>query len=218
LVAEVSFWKNTLLLSTTALTQPLPSFVGITYTGDSSNNPVTIGVPAGIQAGDFMVAFLWFTGGTATGSTLPSGWTLGLNDFSGTVRLSVYYKTAGGSETSFSWTRNGTGLMAGHVEVWRNVAGFNIGTKMTPASTTTAVAPSLTASLLGILLASFFRGGAAGSVATPPAGMTQRDFQSAFGTTIAHYELSPSPAGATGTKTLVWNAGNQTAAVMVQIY
>lgn len=85
-------------------------------------SPVTVPLPAGVLAGDYMLAYLWqiLSGSGAFG--VPSGWTLLRSvQITNGNQANLYFKVAGGSEpASYTWT-NGN-FPAGGIRVYRNVS------------------------------------------------------------------------------------------------
>jgi hypothetical protein len=96
--------------------------------------------------------------------------------------------------------------------VYRNTTQINcIG--MTLADTTASITPTLP----GTLLAWFGVDDNTSTVVTPPAGMTQRHYSGNSDISSATYELSPQPAAATGTKTIVWSSSGQPVSLLFQL-
>lgn len=193
----------------------LPTFIGQSALAGATNPLVVI--PPTTAAGDLMLMFAWW-GGAATSMTTPSGWSVVTTDFSASSRMGVFSKIAGSSEGNISVQRNNTSQVTVVVLSYRGGAGLvdAFGTKFNAASDT-PVAPSITATHTGVLLASFYNASGGNSIVTPPAGMTQRALN-LTGSAAAVYDLKPSPAGATGTKTLVWSISGNSGAILVQIY
>lgn len=104
--------------------------------GVAGAEATTITIPAGHQAGDFLLIFA-FRDGSTTNPTVPSGWTTVTNTFDGTTcSASLGWKiAASASETSGTWT-NATGLIC---LVLRGVPTSNNVTASTSAGTTNTV-------------------------------------------------------------------------------
>lgn len=195
-----------------------PVFVAEASAEAANTVTLTVNKPAGTASGDLMIAVVW--GNSFTALTL-TGWTQVFISTSFSNDLAVFTKTAGGSEPStysFTGTQN---VRTGTIVTYRGGVGAidvqGTGVNSAP-STAISTALSITTTISGVLLATFNNAGPR-TVSTPPSGMTQRSFVTGTsGVATALYELTPSPVGATGNKTLTWNSSNQTAGWLVQIY
>jgi len=87
-------------LVTTVPALAAPAVASVTETAfDTDTTDHNVDMPATVNAGDLLIV-LFTNDGSATVTT-PSGWTaLASNAVNGAVRLSVYYKIAGGTEGS----------------------------------------------------------------------------------------------------------------------
>jgi hypothetical protein len=80
---------------------PAPIFIGISYASNTGTVSLPIGVPAGTQNNDLMLAFTSDAPGTIAGA--PSGWTL-INQLSGGAYDShLYYRVASNEPASYNW-------------------------------------------------------------------------------------------------------------------
>jgi hypothetical protein len=178
----------------------------------SGATSIALNVPAGVVAGDVMIASIAAEG---SGSfTPPSGWSsTGL--FAGATNFGfsgVYYHVAGSSEpASYTWglgtSRKAAGKMVSYVgvenaspiEVTSTIAGASTGTSDSAASITTTLANTKVIMDFGAdySLGTF--------TITPPSGTTQRAsvFTSGSGSHLGGVlqDLTQATAGATGTKT-----------------
>ena len=196
------------------MTQPILRAVGPGVTYYSANS--TIAKPAGVVAGDLMLAFLEADGniGVADWSTLiPAGWTILYQELNGGVSLwwpMVAYKVAGGAEPAsygFSFnTQAGRGVIA----AWSGVSTttpINVSAAQNNStSAATTACPSVTTTSGDCrLVTAYFRRTASGFSFIEPAGMVARfnnDGGAAANSSFGFAELGlPSTAGATGTKT-----------------
>jgi hypothetical protein len=178
---------------------------------------LSINKPAGAQAGD-LVVLLVAHGNLAVSA---SGFTQQATNASGASRLTVLTRLLDGSEgsafavTSSSATKSVIALLYRGGAASVDVAG-------TPSQVTNAtqVAPSVTATQSGILImASGLTAAGTPTITTPPSGMTQRHtIVGSAGMWIAAFDLSPSPAGATGSKSVVWSSSAAGCAGSMQIY
>ncbi len=135
-----------------------PSNPGITFVGagplfDSSTavTTVTVGLPAGVQSGDVLLAQVVVADGNGTVvPTLPSGWTNIRHDSvnNGNKETSwLYYKVAGASEpASYGWNIN-PNWAAGVMGAWRGTSSAPIdnasGATGSGSSQASVSAPSL---------------------------------------------------------------------------
>jgi hypothetical protein len=185
------------------------SYVGESVTvvpGGATTTSITSSLPAGIQAGDFML-FEIALGLDPTALTTPSGWTLLSNTADpGTAPaeagLAVYYKTATGSDTAPSSTATVAARWQSNVRVYRGVDTSNpfidSGTATESGANTTTVhnAPTLTNTDAGAwgIFSFASRQVATPYTATPGSGLTERsdgDTGNA-GTTNLIYETADS--------------------------
>jgi len=186
---------------------------GATTTATLNNGlTLSINVPAGVVAGDVLVATVGKTGSEFVGT--PSGWTRiqHVGDSSTMDFGAFYHVVAGGDPAShsFSWTGSTNRYATGGITAYRNVdndnpvdvngvygsGGGNVTSFPAPSITTTAANEMIVATY----------GVAANATWTPPAGMAERVDQVA-GTSTTYVsieqddELQPGPPGASGTKT-----------------
>ena len=185
-------------------------FRGASSAANATTNSVNIPRPAGLVAGDAMLATIATRGGPTI--TPPAGWTLVRQDVSGTtMRQAVFVRIAGASEpTTYVFTLSSSQSAAGGIVAYSGVdptgpidahgGGVN-------ASSTSITAPSITTTGPGAMLVGLF-GIAQLTTQTPPAGMTERYDQAVPSTntykvtTAGADELAPA-AGATGTRVAV---------------
>ncbi len=125
-------------------------FVGVGTAATAASN--SIGVPSGIRSGDLLLIVC--SSGSIHTLTTTTGWNSILaNPSSGSIRFSVWWKIADGSETANSVTSTQSRLRA-VMFAWRNVASTPVdvapstattgsSTSATPASVTTTVANDL---------------------------------------------------------------------------
>ena len=216
----MSFWTNPALLIGRKKIPP-PVFVSSATGSASPSTTVTINKPAGAAVGDLLVAVVWAFSASGVSST-PAGWTVVASLFSGTFRYAVYAKIVDGSEGgSFSFSLSSSAGRNGQILCFRGGVGAVdvVGSKTENTSATIATASSLAATKAGLLLAFFVVNSQGRTVSADPAGMTQRAFLGGGSMAATAYELTPSPAGATPSKTLTWSGtGATVAGLQVQIY
>lgn len=189
-----------------SLTVSLPEFVAsATAAGSAGGFSFSINKPTGTTEGDFMIALVFKYNGT-TGT--PSGWTEIAKTTTGTIRYGLYLKVAGASEpSSYTFPLLDTGFYAASILTYRGGLGevTDIGAPTQNSSSSSISAASMSTASKGVLMAAFagfFSGNP--SVSSGPSGMTQRSARNVTDARTAIYELSPSPAGSTGSKSLSW--------------
>lgn len=196
----------------------LPVIVASSNAGAGNAVTLTVNKPTGTASGDTMYAFVW---GQSFATLTLTGWTQVFIDVSQTIKFAVFKQTAGGSEPSaYSFTGTVGGRSCVMVTTRGGAGLINVqATGINALSSATSTALSITATVLGLLFASF--GNRTNTtITTPPSGMTFVDSEVAAsaGVVSALYRLSPSTAGATGNKSLVWAASVVTGGWLVQIY
>ena len=112
-----------LLLSASLASAPasaVVSHVSATTTAPTgSSTSMTMSLPAGVQAGDLLLAQIALDGNTTLAT--PSGWTLLQND-SNTIVQALYYRFATASETgNVTWTWSNNRRAAGGIVLYRGV-------------------------------------------------------------------------------------------------
>lgn len=160
---------------------------------------LTLAAPAGVTAGDVMLAAIATDGATIT--TL-AGWTL-VRTNGTTNRLAIYSRVAAALETGpYAWVLSTTGASRGTVAAFTGIH------NTTPVDTSgggaanggTKTAPSLTASTNDEMLVTFYDDDQ-NSTFTTPAGMTEiADGSQGGNIALAVDYLAIVATGATGTK------------------
>ena len=195
------------------MTQPVLRAVGAGNTYSGGND--VLAKPAGVVAGDLMLAFLEADGafGTADWSTqIPAGWTILYQDLTGGTYLwwpMVAYRVAGGAEPASYAFRFGSQSGRGVIAAWSGVSTTSpihvSAAQNNNTSAATTACPSVTTTVGDCMLVSaYFRKASSGYSFTEPLGMTAR-FNPTGGfanSSFGFAELGlPSTAGATGAKT-----------------
>jgi len=181
-------------------TSPLPS---------STTTTVPIVVPAGVVAGDVMIALETYNpNGSAAGPS--SGWTFFSGNNNGTIGGSVWYRVATSADvagsTTYTWTSPAGSRAGGFIMAFRGVDNSNpLVTYATQASTsgTNRTAPSLTPGITNtMLLAAYAVGNGTADTLSSPSGMTQATIgsttQSSSGVLVAGFYKLLSASSATG--------------------
>jgi hypothetical protein len=190
----------------------------ITFLASSSNNgggsavtSLTIARPAGVVAGDVMLAQINVRGGTGVTITPPAGWVLVTNGRINSTTIlaqAVYYKVAGASEpVNYAWSFT-SGRASGGIAAFRgadNTTPVNIANGQFNASSTNINAPSITTTSANTMLVGLFSFARGGGTVAPPAGMTEAYDNSSGGgangvTSEAAYAIQAAN-GATGMRT-----------------
>jgi hypothetical protein len=193
----------------------------------AEQNPTTslaVPVPAGVTAGETLVAFIVASGGT---TTQPAGWNRAAGSNNPGTTVAVYVDTwiATNSEpASYTWTGITSGRATGFM---CRVSGDNTVTvfDVTPSVGTNTgvgancVIASQTTVTNDTLLMTVVGGNAAvGLTWTPPAGMSTLSSSTGTGRGASLAAVSQPIAGATGTQTWSWSSTNlEMRAVMVAI-
>ena len=120
-----TFWDRTRgkVTTLTAVTPPAAPSVRSSATGTvAAGTDVVISQPAGLAAGDLMLAAIADRGAATDTITPPSGWTVVVDQARGSVgRMIVYSKVATGSEpASYTFTCSSTNTQAGAIVALRN--------------------------------------------------------------------------------------------------
>lgn len=203
-----------------------PEFVAASSARISGNTTVSVSKPAGTADGDFIIAFcIANTTNAAWTASPPDGsWTeITHNTDVGGRRCHLFIKQAGSSEPSsysFVWS-NSTTHRATLLTYRGGLGQADAFGSFSRNSSDTSLAPGLTAISNGTLLA-FYSVDNTGtvSVSTPPSGLTERQVNvgtSGNSPCVVVYDLTPSPAGASGDHTLVWSRSDAVTAIQLQI-
>ena len=156
--------------------------ISFTDSATNDNGPgattLTLSKPAGVAAGDVMLAQITFAGGSSVNVTAPSGWTqVGSDNNNGTsVGQRVYSKVATGSEpSSYTWILSSLKKAAGGISGYRGVDtsspvdavafGAGSGTSLTAPSVDPTVRSTRVVRLFGTL---------ANTTLSAPTGLTER--------------------------------------------
>ena len=189
-------------------------FVGAASDGSSTaRSSISIGRPAGTQAGHVMVAAI-VSNDDDPGFSAPAGWTLVRDEgIQNSVRQAVYVKVATASEPSaYTWTlsTSTSRRLAGGIISYAGVdtaQPVDAHAGATNAGGGTAVtAPSVTTTVENALLVHLAAVNAEGSL-TPPTGMTERWEQTAWkadsprDVTASTSDNTQAATGATGPRT-----------------
>ena len=180
-------------------------------------NTINLPVPAGTSNGDLMIAFI--TSNVAGGSTsTPSGWTKILTSVGNNLTLEVFTKVASGEPASYAFSKSAT--VTGVMVTYRGGTGLVdvIGAYTYAAASAVSTGASIAPSVAGTLIGLFAARTDSLAISSGPTGMTTRKYAPAEPITMAVYDLSPSPAGASGAKTLTWVSSTATGGVLLQIY
>lgn len=180
-----------------------------------SGGSITLNRPAATAIGDLLVAIIW---GANMSSCSLAGWTAAATDFSGTQTYAILTRAADGSESStFAFSSTSTRKNGIVLQFRGGASAVDVIGAPTEASSATSTAASLTAGNAGILIAAFMLTTNGQTISTPPSGMTQVALENGS-LSAATYKADPSPAGATGGKTLVWTASNTNSGIGLQVH
>ena len=171
---------------------------------------LTIPRPAGVSAGDVLVAAVSLGGHPAV--TAPSGWTLVLDHENGHgYSQIVYVRVASGSEpASFRWRFSRSTTAAGSITVYAGVNAaqpIDVAGGRTNSSSQSITAPSVTTTIPEALLVGFF-GIDSNAAIWPPSGMVEQAEVRATGhdkVTLESADEFILTAGATGKRVATSN-------------
>ena len=183
------------------------SFVGGNG-GANNNSPLTLNVPAGVQAGDLLIAQVGYERTMATSVPTPAGWTRHVDRDNGTIYGQViFYRWATASEPA-SYTiphASGAASISGTLLAYRGVASVSpvLANNGTVAAGTTLTAPSITTTAGCGRLVAFYGLWNTATLSTP-VGMTQRataiNTEVDWNSRVLAADESLGGAGATGTR------------------
>jgi Domain of unknown function (DUF1929)/Bacterial Ig domain/Kelch motif len=164
------------LASTSATTAEIVPRGSSSAANNGAATSLVLPRPAGVVAGDVMVAAVTVRGVPAI--TPPAGWSLVRADADGTfVKQGVFVKVAGGSEpASFAWTFSAAKAAAGGIAAFTGVDTANPVDASGGQANVAAVgltAPSLTTTIANAMLVAMYGLAPVTSVA-PPSGMSER--------------------------------------------
>jgi PKD repeat protein len=190
---------------------PPPGAISVVGSQESQStaavSAVTLGRPAGVSAGDLLVA--GFSVDNNPGITAPAGWTqiTSLQPNTG-VTVAAYYRVVGSGETVIadSWATSTAEKYGGGMTAYRGVSAshpFDVATPSTTVATThvsSVTAPSVTTVTDGALLIGGLGADGATSITTPPTGWTE-GYDSVGAQMSEQASRSQSTAGASGSAT-----------------
>ena len=183
-------------------------FVGASSAAKSGTTKVAIGRPAGVAAGDVLIAAMTVRG-TQT-ITAPAGWQRIRRDADpgGTLAQSLYYRVAtSGEPASYTWTLSGTSSMAGTITAYRGVDASHVvdaSSGQANASATSFVAPSTVTSSSNVRVLAVF-GTTVDQQLSPPSQTVERADVSAgtprkAGISVEVADVAQGMAGGTGNR------------------
>lgn len=223
----MTFFAGRMMMAAAGVSKEVgpPMFVGgVAIPSDSGSASVAVNAIPEVQAGDILLCLQYNAqGATRSISSRPSGWSNLLarsNSDGGNAVLDI--KTATGSEPgSYTWTwNNSSSITAAAMVAYRNVSAVNaIPGAFDVSEVALQTLSSITPTLPGVLVGFFSVRNSSASVTTTPSGMDVRVPPSvSFGTPkIAVCDLIPSPAGATGTKEMLWSVSNTKLGALIQL-
>jgi hypothetical protein len=186
-----------------------------TASSSSPTSTLTLATPAGVVAGDVLVAQLAIRGGSGVGiSGAPPGWILVNRTNSGTtVAQAAYLRFVTAAEpASHAWTFS-SNRVSGAVVALRGVhtsAPVNaVAAQATTSASTSIIAPSVSTTVPETMLLGLYSAENGNGAFSPPSGMVERaDIGSGAGpngVTLAIASATRSAVGATGTRTATYS-------------
>lgn len=191
-------------------------FVGATIRWDDIDS-LTIGAVGAAKAGDLLVMVVVLRTNSHTLSSVPSGWTIHLNETGLSLPVAVCTKTVTGSEPAnytFGFSNDGNNTVA--ILCYRNASEIEVLGARTRVNFATGTASSITPSKTGALIGVFGQERST-DVTTPPPGMELRASQFADQPSLFCYDLIPSPSGATGDKEVTWASVRRNVSWLIQV-
>src|SRR3954451_20420767 len=211
----VSLVLTTSCVDAAPLGQPasLVTAGGATSAAVNNSTPLSVNKPAGVAAGDVLVA-AFAASGNPTG-TWPAGWNLVTGGYTASNNLlgGVLYKVATATEpASYTFTASSSQSLTGGIVAYSNVnttTPFDVFTSGTGASGN-AVGPSVTTTqgYDRVIQAVAFAGSANSWVPTVPGAMTQRFRANSNGSLALLADAAQAVPGATGTFTTIPNGSD----------
>lgn len=192
----------------------------------TSTSPVSVNLPSGIQAGDFLAMFVSIATGSGGAITTPTGWTQFLAQVS-EQRTGAYYKVATGSEGATQSVTVNTGNNTGSFNVLlirRYTANNTIGAFAASDTSSPITNAGITPTLPGLLLGFWAiraNGTTPVSVTGGPSGMTLANIASGYTgndamTNAVYYQEQA--ATATGTREITTSGAiNTSRSLLLQI-
>ena len=200
--------SNTATVNVTVGTPSGIAFRAASSAQNPTGTTLTINRPAGVVAGDVMVAGVGIRGAPTV--TPPAGWTLIRRDAAGTDTTQALYSrvVTGGEPASYVWSFSSSVPAAGGIVDYQGVDTTTpvdvSGAAVQTTASTSILAPSVTTTGAGDRVVGFFAISGTNSI-TPPAGMTERgEASSSAGSSHTTWEgsdFTQTTAGATGTRT-----------------
>ncbi|TFV69936.1 PKD domain-containing protein [Blastococcus sp. CT_GayMR19] len=214
LTASNASGAGTTASRTITVTPPAPGGGGGIVVGASSQalstttvSTVTIPTPAGVVAGDVLIAQITADDAPSI-TTVPAGWSTVVDPLAmGTsARLFVYYKVAGASEpASYAWGLSTPEKWNAAMTGFHGVDGANpfdtaASTRVNTSTATTLTVPGVTTATAGALLVGGVGANNASLAVTEPTGWTELVDGRGAQVTESAYQTRPA-AGATGDAT-----------------
>lgn len=207
-----------MLLATSTTAKERPTVVGTAETeGDVNATNLTITLPAGVQDGDLMVAFLAAGGGSNNvGDWANADWTW-VAEYTTTPNLAVAYRVASSEGATVSFTTTNSCKLGGVIRVFRDATWGATGTPGT-GSSTTVTAPGITVIDNNSILLGHFTISTDVVTWTNNTGMTKVEERDDDNYNNSYYiATSDVDAGATGDKSMASNKSASWQAILVSI-
>jgi hypothetical protein len=204
--------------ATAGSTGPRPTVVGTGESeGTTNKTSLQISLPAGVQDGDLMVAFLAAGGGSRdVGDWANTGWTWAV-EYTTAPNLAVAYRVASSEGASVTFTTTNDCKLSGVVRVFRGATWGVTGTPGT-GSSSTVTAPGITVIDNNSILLGHFALKDDNITWTNNTGMTKVEELDEDNYVHSYYIVtSDVDGGATGDKSMGSNKSNSYQAVLVSI-
>ena len=193
------------------------SFVDQLSAYSSSTVNMTVTKPTLTASGDMMLVYIVANSGETI--SVPAGWTKVSDVVSGSRRLIVANKIAGGSEpASYAFPVSSSSGRRWWFSVYRGVSSVLVGALGAGTNgASSAVAPAITMPADGILVSahSVLSGGANRTVTVAPSGVIERLAVPDTVYSFYGYDNVTQAAGGTGTKLAQWSGGSASYAQLI---
>lgn len=194
-------------------TAAVPTFVEASI-GSRGGSSSVVPALASVQNGDLIIGIV-MNGTSGRTFTAPAGFSSVTSYNAVGPSAAIFTKTASSESGTYTFTASGAGGTQANILVY-SPASVHLAGSWNNANSATQTALSISPSVGGVLIAAFaFKTNT--TVTTPPSGMTQRAFFNTTASSNAQYELSPSPSGTTGNKSIVWNNADDGTNILLQI-
>jgi hypothetical protein len=172
-------------------------------TSDTGGTSHAVAVPAGVVAGDLLIAVMvCYLGGSNNSFSAPAGWTQSGSTLynGGSVTCAVFTRTADGTEgATATFTSGQAATTAVSMVAYQNANGIDVSSPSNPAGNGPVITiPSVTTTAANERIVGIHASASSGTNGTPPAGWTERVDYPASITAVYVMDKLQVAAGASG--------------------